>query len=293
MGRRKELKARRLKREARRRFLQKAAIGAGGIGLVIGAVKAVDLGIVWHYSRKRHPICERELVELERLALETQEGIDFSIRDSGDFSLSEYELSFKSSLGPDFSYRKLLSKIKKRFPYDKHLVVADIGGSYGKATQSLQDFEGVEAFVIDPHIRDGKKRTPTRIETMPRNRFFVRKIENTGLPDGTFHFLTSYNTYQYTKVPISFVEAYRLLKRGGEAVIDNIDWVNLDFWEKLRSSDIHRQVYVASSPDLKRFDLLPSSVYHTLVKRAYDKQGMQAKEVLRASFAPSFIMNKR
>lgn len=288
MGRRKELKAKQAKIEARRRFLKKAVIGAGGLGLLLGTVKVADYGINQYHCRQRYPICDEELAELERLALDTHKGVEFSIRDFDAFSLSEYEFSFKLSLGPDFSYQTLLSRIKKRFPYDKHLVVVDIGGAYGEAAEGLQELKGIEAFVIDPATKLNEEGVG-----LPRNRFFVRKIEETGLPDETFHFMTSYNTYQYTQVPTSFVEAHRLLKRGGMAIIDVPYWWNTDFWDKLTSSNIHEQVYVASTADFKKFDMMPSSVYHELVKTAYANHGKDAGKILMKTFAPSFIILKK
>lgn len=277
----------------KRRTFVKVAIGAAIGNTVIGA--SIGLGKLTKYiairnlHRKGHIRSEAELKELKKLALETHEGIEILTDITPSTTLAGYEFSFKLSLGPYFSYRKILSKIKNNnFPYDKFLLVSDIGGSYGTAAEGLQKLDEIEAFVIDPN-----NHLPPEEKGLPKNRFFVKKIEDTGLPDNVFHFLTSYNSYQYTDVPDSITEAYRLLKRGGMAILQIQQFVDLNFIEKIKSLDIKDNINVAMLLRGEKPEIVPFDTFYAGCKAVHNENGKAARGMLGAMMQPSFIISKK
>lgn len=201
--------------------------------------------------------------------------------------MEDYEFGFNLSFGGGFSYKKVLSILKDNFPYDKYLLVSDIGGSYGTAAEGLQKLEGIEAFVIDP-----SKYLPPEEKGLPRDRFFIKKIEKTGLSDNLFHFLTSYNSYQFTEVPDSITEAYRLLKRGGMAILQIQQGVDLDFIETVKSLDIKDNISVAMLLRGEKPKIAPFDVFYAGCKAVHNEYGEAAEGILRGLMQPAFIIGK-
>lgn len=274
----------------RRTFLKVAtgtAIGSAIVGASIGLGELAKHAAIRGLRRKGRIKSEAELNELERLALETQKGIEIS-NGNPSTTLAGYEFSFKLAFGMGFSYQKALSLLKPNFPYDKYLLVSDIGGAYGTAAEGLQKLEGIEAFVIDPN-----NHLPPKGKGLARSRFFVKKIENTGLPDNVFHFMTSYNSYQYTEVPDSITEAYRLLKKGGMAILQIQQSVDLDFIETVKSLDIKDNINVAVLVRGEKPQIVPFDAFYAGCKVIHDEYGEAARGMLGAMMQPGFIISKK
>ena len=275
----------------RRRTFIKMAIGTAAVSAVgeatIGLRELAKHATIRGLHRKGQIRSEAELNELERLALETQKGIEIS-NGNPCTTLADYEsYGFKLAFGAGFSYKGVLSLLKHNFSYDKYLLVSDIGGSYGTAAEELQAMEGIEAFVIDPN-----KHLPLEGKGLPRNRFFVKKIENTGLSDNVFHFLTSYNSYQYTDVPDSITEAYRLLKKGGMAILQIQQGVDLDFIETVKSLDIKDNINVAMLLRGEKPNIVPFDNFYAGCRAVHDEYGEAARGMLGAMMQPGFIIGK-
>ncbi len=249
----------------RRRFLKWST--AGGLGIAAGLL-ALD------------PNKDVKLAELEKLALKTQEGRIFGFYDyEGSLSdLKQYELHFRSCTGGAFTYERYLERVKKRFPNDKHLLVADIGGSDGTAASGLNDIEGVEAFVIDP-----ENSLPISGKGLPKERYIIREIEYTGLPDNTFHFMTSYNTYHHTKLPRSFTEVHRLLRRGGVAILHHEHWWQPGVLEQMEELEIKDDIRVVMSTlngiwEGEKGEILTLDQFNNVIRdvsKGYGKDGLE------------------
>ena len=276
----------------RRTFVQ----GAVGIGvaatLTLGLMFGKDLYKKHGAIRFGHLRSEKELRELERLALKSQENKEI-IEATGDSTKLhgswEYEGSFQRAIGAHFSYEKYLSKLKRNFPYDKHLIVADVGGSVGTAAEELQRMKGVEAFVIDPYTA-----LPPKGKGLPRERFFLSKIEETGLPDEIFHFMTSYNSHQFMDAPESFTEPHRLLKKGGAAIFQVQQAPDLDFLEKLNSLEFKEDIHVAWGARMGEARIIPIPIFIKGIKTVYEKMGDRAKGSLGALLIDNaFLISKR
>ena len=117
-------------------------------------------------------------------------------------------------------------------------MLADIGGGAGALAGEIAKTYGVEAFVIDPHLR-----IPSNA-ILNENRFIKANAERMPeIPDDTFHYIIGYNTMTYTDISKSVPEIYRILKTGG---IADLDWEfpKKDQWAKLRKNDISRYVTI-------------------------------------------------
>ncbi len=277
----------------KRRTVLKAIAGVGIVGsLALGLKVGKDLYLKNGAIRFGHLRSEAELKELERLAIKTQEGMQIYDKNNSSTKLSGflgYEHSFQMAIGDNFSYQKYLSKLKKRnFPYDKHLIVADIGGSYGTAAEELQAIEGIEAFVIDP-----AEYILQKSNKLPKNRFFVQGIENTGLPDKSFHFMTSYNSYQYIDLPRSFTEPYRLLKKGGSAILQIQQFGNLKFLEQLNSLKFRENISVAFGAIKGDPMIVPLPKFIKGPEAIHKKFGEKAEGMLSVLMNPAFIIDKK
>lgn len=282
-----------------RRTLLKAIAGLGiAAGTGIGTWEVGEYLARAKFIRERHVRCEAELKELEKLALETHIGTDIQETTKNSTNLSGffgYEHSFQMAIGNNFSYQKYLSNLKeKKFPYDKYLIVADIGGSYGTAAAELQRIKGVEAFVIDPFGMGPIKGWPGRVKGLPANRFIIKKIEETGLPDESFHFMTSYNSHQYMDVPKSFAEPYRLLKKGGSTIFEIQQAFEPEYLEKLNSLPFRNDIYVAFGAIIGKAKMvsLPEFVEGTKkIRKEMGKDGETGLMMLLVNNA--FIINKK
>lgn len=272
----------------RRNVLKGGLTVGGALGISYGLYELMFYGAKLYLKREGRIRSEVELKELERLALETQKGIELGTYNQPSSTISLYEFSFKLAFGCGFSYEGALSILKRNFPYDKYLLVSDIGGAYGTAAEGLQKLEGIEAFVIDP-----AGRLPPEGKGLPRNRFFIKEIERTGLPDNSFHFLTSQNSYQYTDVPDSITEAYRLLKKGGMAILEIQQFVDLDFIETVKSLDIKENINVAMLVRGKKPQIVPFYAFYAGCKAVHDEYGEAARGMLGAMMQPVFIIGKK
>lgn len=149
-----------------------------------------------------------ERLKLEELALKSQnKTIDDSIHET---SLDEY-----TEFCGGYEFSTYLQRLKDKFKGEE-ILVADIGGASGTAAKEVNDLPGISCFVIDPLL----VHSPKKDFYLPLNRYFQKKIENTGVSDNSFHSLISFNSLYLTEVPKSFEECFRLLKPGGIAHLE-------------------------------------------------------------------------
>lgn len=226
------------------------------------------------------------LEELEKYALKTQEGKDIGFYDRQSPGLNVYNLHFQQGFGSDYLILSTLKRWQKKYPYDKSFLVADIGGGTGTAAYRIDMMEGIDAFVIDPFPC-----VPKPGDGLPRERFIMKKIEETGLPDNSFHFMLSHNTYQWTELPKSFTEVYRLLRPQGVALIQYTNWYEPEIISLLDALEIKDNIAVAAnSPSGPRTVTLDEFIkgYRTVIEQL----GQEAAISLGASHQPTFIIAK-
>ncbi len=171
--------------------------------------------------------------------------------------------------------------------------MADIGGNHGTAAVELQEIEGVKAFVIDPFEMGPIKSSPRRAKGLPKNRLFVSKIEETKLPDESFHFMTSYNSYQYMSFPKSFIEPYRLLKKGGGALLQISQFYDLKFLEQMNSLEFKDNIHVAFRLGPRKSEIVPFSAFLEGPRAIHKEYGDKAEGILELTMNPAFIITKK
>ena len=176
----------------------------------------------------------------------------------------------------------------KKFPREDTLLVADIGGNAGTSAAELNQMRGVQAFVIDP-----MPFLPPEEWGLSRQRFFVRKIEETGLPDSSFHFMLSHNTMQYTDVGKAFPEIYRLLKPGGFALVEHESWYDPDILSKLERLPMKDKitVFFGGQPAIGKLSTIPLPEFIERVKSVRQEQGEKAEKGFMGLF-PCFGIDK-
>lgn len=269
------------KRMGRRRFIRTCLYVAAGAALGV-------LGGELLNSNKKI-----SLEELERLALETHKGLDLKVYDGDTVSdINEYELHFSVAMGIAFSYQSYLEQMKKRFPKDKELLVADIGGAEGAVAENLNKIPGVEAFVIDP-----ANKIPRPGQGLPRERFIIREIEYTGLPDNVFHCMTSYNTYGEAELPRSFTKVHRLLRPGGAALIEYEHWCKPEVLDQLDALEIKDEVMVGMRTITemmsgKRCELLTLDDFISIIRETRREINKEEYAQLGASAQVYFMIGK-
>ncbi len=97
---------------------------------------------------------------------------------------------------------------------ERPLLALDVGGSCGELTARLAE-AGYAAFCLD------RERYTRKVEGLSARRMIVRAAEDMfGVPDNTFHLITSTNALNCTDVERAVNEIYRVLKPGGEAFLD-------------------------------------------------------------------------
>lgn len=157
--------------------------------------------------------------ELERIAINSQK---CKLKGNGySFShLEEYESYLKISV------KERVSELKNRFP-KKRIIVGDLGCADGTAVGDLNRIEDIEGFGID---NDPSIYNPT--DNAPIERFIVADLNGMPhIPNNSFHWAMSYNTLSCTNPKKSFLEIYRVLKKGGIADIELEGWLKRSFEE--------------------------------------------------------------
>lgn len=258
-----------------------------GLTLSSAATAAVAgyIGSSLHLRQVKKQLGILDVERLEKFALKTQKGIELCNYIKPSVDLSGYENNFRISLGLNFSFKSFLTILYlNNFPKARKMIAADIGGGTGKAAEELDKLPGVEAFVIDPR---------TDIlgpdQGLPKERFIIRRIEETGLPDNTFHFMMSHNAMHYAKLPDSFTETYRLLKPGGVALLDHWLWYEPDVLTKLDSLPIRDKVSVVWNP-LGQVDIQPLEIFVTAAKNVIKEYGGEKSKI--ATIWPVFVIQK-
>jgi len=255
-----------------------------GAGIAAGAALSAGGLAGWYYVASR----DNPVKDLEKFALKTHGGHRLRMNDGEKTNqLSDYELFFSLCFGEGFNLKQALEVQRKVFPGEKTLIIADVGGADGSAAADLDSISGVRAFVIDPDPS-----IPTKEWGLSRNRFIVRKIEETGLPDDTFHFLVSFDTLHFTNVPVAFSEIYRLLKPGGVALTDYHFWHRPEGLSNLKAVPIKENVKVV----LPNATLLGQNVISLPVfLKAIDIEREHLGEDFEKHFAmidPTFVISK-
>lgn len=169
--------------------------------------------------------------ELERIAMKSQkcklEGNGYS-----SSPLEVYEDSLKISV------KERVSELKKRFPKER-IIAGDFGCCFGTAVGDLNKIEGIEGFGLDI---DSSAYNPT--DNAPIERFMIADLnEMPHVPSNSFHWAISYNTLSYTDPKKSFLEIYRVLKKGGIADIELEGWLERNF-EEVRNLDLWHSMKV-------------------------------------------------
>ena len=124
------------------------------------------------------------------------------------------------------------------------MIVADIGGRAGTATNDLNNLrttegkEIFEAFQIDPypHLLEEK-------EALPLNRFIKADANDMPeVPTDTFHMVISFNALTYTDLAQSLPEIKRILRPGGIALLDIEHWSHEKKVEGVKKSGLADEV---------------------------------------------------
>ncbi|MFH1834655.1 MAG: class I SAM-dependent methyltransferase [Methanobacteriota archaeon] len=230
-----------------------AWMAAGGAALALGTL---------HLANTLKPDPIGDLEAHARKTLERCKFINDSLTEEDPDQYECYEQFFKLTIGQDFTFEAFLAQMyKQNFQGEKKLIGADVGGGSGCAAAKLNRIPGVEMFVIDPfpytHNWEGG---------LPDDRFIATEIENTGLPDNSFHFMMSFDALHFTDIPVAVSEIHRLLKPGGAAICDIHQWYDPENLEKMKAIPIPENVNVTTLAKLKGVDTFPLPLFLELAE---------------------------
>lgn len=195
-----------LNQSSRRDFLRNAILPATAFGLFF----------TWRALRSDKFPDPMTTEELEAFALQTQKsvpGLSFPDFKFEPDQYSAYEALFGLKLKP---FYKVFAMPDGVFPGEVMRIV-DVGGSSGSAISTLGKAPYVEPFVID--MNNYAPGVP-RDNGLPANRFIARRIEETGLPDGTFHHAMAGDSVDAFDWPSGIDEMVRIIRPGGTVVFD-------------------------------------------------------------------------
>lgn len=170
------------------------------------------------------------VAELENFALTSQKGSKINLGDHKTQRQSSPLIDYEFGLGIDVrQITKDMVDSYRELGITRPLIVGDVGGSYGTAIADLAKECAIEPFVIDVF----NHATPNG--ALPENRHIIKGIEDTGLRDGTFDMLISYNSSEYFDMAKALPEMYRLLRPGGILIYDIVENTQTDGLSSLRA----------------------------------------------------------